>query len=135
MPLNQWSHVVGTYDSTYGIRLYVDGQMQGSLPVTGQMTPTTGTGLRIGRNFKDLPPDAEVRHKAELPASYSFDGIIDELKIYDRSLSADDVGRAYAANKPSGAPELTPRTWPALSAGLQIFWSRIHRPKALSGMG
>lgn len=121
VPLNKWSHVVGTYDSNDGIRLYVDGQLQGALPLTGQMTPTTGTGLRIGRNFKDLPADAEVRHKADLPAFYSFDGIIDELKIYDRTLSPDDIGHAYAASKPSAAPELTPRTWPFFSQDSKHF--------------
>ena len=62
-----------------------------------------------------------MRRKANSLLASSFDGIIDELKIYDRSLSADDVGHAYAANKPSGAPELISRTWPAFPQDSKHF--------------
>ena len=45
---------------------------------TGQ--PTDGL-FQIGRNIKEIP----AASSRKIPASYSFDGIIDELKIYDRT--------------------------------------------------
>lgn len=114
LPLQKWLHVVGTYDSLDGIRLYVDGRLAGKLPVTGRVAPTKNTGLRIGRNFMDLPPTALVRPSASFPASYSFDGIIDELKIRNRSLSSADVAREYGLIKPPDTPNLAVRHWPSL---------------------
>ncbi len=121
LPLMKWSHVAGTYDSDSGINLYVDGTLVGNLPVIGQMAPASDIGLRIGRDFKELPPTALVRPYAAFPASYSFDGIIDDLKIYDRTLSAGEIERSYVTAKPSDPPELVPRHWPSLPAESRHF--------------
>jgi len=78
------------------------------------MDPATKTGLRIGRNFQDLPPTAIVRRSATVPAYYSLDGILDELKIYNRTLTAEEVTRVYEESRPSTAPDLLARRWPIL---------------------
>lgn len=114
LPLMQWTHVVGTYDPLQGISLYINGELAGKLPVTGRMDAAKKTGLRIGRNFVDLPPTTLVRPSASVPAYYSLDGILDELKIYDRTLTAQEVIHEYQAGKPSAAPELTARHWPKI---------------------
>lgn len=114
VPLMQWTHVVGTYDPQQGISLYINGQLAGKLPVTGRMDPAKKTGLRIGRNFEDLPPTALVRQSASVPAYYSLDGILDELKIYDHTLTPEDVAGEYKASKPSAAPEWDARHWPKI---------------------
>jgi Concanavalin A-like lectin/glucanases superfamily len=114
VPLLQWTHVVGTYDPLSGVRLYIDGQLAGKLPVTGRMDPAKKMGLRIGRNFQDLPPTALVRQSATVPTYYSLDGILDELKIYDRTLNEEEVAHLYTAHRPSTSPELVPRHWPKI---------------------
>jgi Concanavalin A-like lectin/glucanases superfamily len=114
VPLMQWTHVVGTYDPQQGISLYINGELAGKLPVTGRMEPTKKTGLRIGRNFEDLPPTALVRPSASIPTYYSLDGILDELKIYDRTLAPEAVAHDYQASKPTAAPELKARHWPKI---------------------
>jgi hypothetical protein len=114
LPLQKWLHVVGTYEPIEGIRLYVDGKLVGKLSLTGSVTPAKNTGLRIGRNFVDSPPAALVRPSASFPALYSFDGIIDELKIHNRSLSSTDVARDYGLVKPPDMPDLAVRHWPSL---------------------
>ena len=120
-PLMKWTHVVGTYDAEKGISLYIDGNLAGRLPVAGEMTPTTNTGLQIGRNFDPLPSTAQVRPFETFPALYSFDGIIDDLRIYDRTIPAEEIARSYAAAKPSGPPDLVPRHWPSLPANSSHF--------------
>ncbi len=143
LPLMKWTHVAGTYDSLNGISLYIDGKVAGKLPLTGRMDAAEKTGLWIGRNFRDLPPTALVRQSATVPAFYSLDGILDELKIYNRTLSADEVARAYDESKPSIAPELPARHWPripntshfgAVYTALKLYpeWDALWRTGAYS---
>jgi hypothetical protein len=73
--MDEWHHVCGTYDGAT-ITLYVDGVVDDTL------ASDTGLGisedpLRIGANIT-----YEDRY---------WDGLIDEVMIYDRALSADEV--------------------------------------------
>ncbi len=117
IPLRQWTHVVGVYDPATGIHLYLDGKAEGELPVVGDFTPPrSDTPLRIGRNLRDLAPVGLVRPKASYPALYSLDGILDELKIFDRALSPDQVENEFRVATPTAAPDLPTRHWPILPA-------------------
>ena len=72
VPLMQWSYVVGTFDPQSGVRLYIDGKPAGECSVKGRSDPAKKTGLRIGRNFQDLPPTSLVRTSAAFPTYYSL---------------------------------------------------------------
>jgi glucose/arabinose dehydrogenase/PKD repeat protein len=74
LPVNAWSHLAGTYDGTT-LRLYVNGTQVSSRAVTGAMR-VTGQPLRIGGN-----------------AVWNewFQGRIDEVRVYNRALSAADI--------------------------------------------
>lgn len=114
IPLARWVYVVGVYDPDSGIHLYIDGKAAGTLPLVGDFTPANDTPLRIGRNLQDLPPTALVRKKASFPAKYSLDGIIDDLKIYDRSLTPAEISADYSPELADTSPELSARHWPML---------------------
>lgn len=116
LPLGQWVHVIGTYDHAQGIRLYINGKLAGRLPVNGRISVPENTPLQIGRNLEDLPPTALVRPKASVPALYSFDGLIDELRIYKRPLQQDEVESRFRSVTKPGNPPLQAREWPHLSA-------------------
>ncbi len=73
---SRWHHVAATYDGT--LRLYVDGALNNSSAVT---LNTTTQMLYIGR--------APVR------MSEYFDGDIDDLRIYDRALRANEISALY----------------------------------------
>ena len=75
-----WHHVVGVYDGNQ-ILLYVDGVLDASKNV-GSMNIDTWRALRIGENW-------------ELGNSF-FGGTLDEVRIYDRALTADDVAQLFA---------------------------------------
>jgi len=62
----------------------------GRLPVSGHLADSGGA-FQIGRNLEQLPAAASIN----IPASYSFDGIIDELKIYTRALDATEIKASY----------------------------------------
>ncbi len=78
IPINnlpQWRHVVGTYDGST-IRVYVDGVEIGTgKAVTGVLTPSAGD-FAIG---------------GQATGGKSYTGAIDDVRIYDRALSATEI--------------------------------------------
>lgn len=75
-----WEHVAATFDnSTRAIKIYLNGNLVHSL--TAQLTLSVGTDpLRIGATEVD---------------TQFFDGQIDEVRIYNRVLSAAEVQNLY----------------------------------------
>jgi len=87
-----WYHVVATYDgssSTSGMKLYVDGVSQSLSVVRNDLSETiqNNVKLAIGAENGDFPA-----------ASTSFDGEIDDVRVYDRELTAEEVADLYATN-------------------------------------
>jgi WD40 repeat protein/fibronectin type 3 domain-containing protein len=74
LPANTWSHLAASYDGTT-LRLYVNGSLAGSQAVTGTLA-ATASPLRIGGNA--------------VWGEY-FAGLIDEVRIYNRVLSAAEI--------------------------------------------
>ena len=73
---NQWHHVLGTYDGST-VSVYLDGQLEGSVPGTG--TAHSEDVFKIG--WDDTGSNS-IRF---------FEGRIDDVKIWDRALSASEV--------------------------------------------
>jgi hypothetical protein len=78
----QWTHLVGTYSSTDDdLALYVDGTLAGTVPYT---TPWDARrGLQIGASSYDGAPSA------------FFPGTIDDVRVYDKPLSATEVANLH----------------------------------------
>lgn len=74
IPLNTWTHLAFTYDGTT-IRLYANGILIISKPETGVIQPNANP-LRMGGNY---------------PYGQFFQGLIDEVRIYNRALSVSEI--------------------------------------------
>jgi PKD repeat protein len=74
LPANTWTHLVATYDGSYQ-RLYVNGVQVAQKAQSGQIQQSSGV-LRIGGN--------------SVWGEY-FNGYIDEVRIYNRALTATEV--------------------------------------------
>jgi hypothetical protein len=79
-----WTHLATVYDGAT-VRLYVDGAEVASAPLTGTFMPDT-TPIILGGNGNDA---------SGVPTEL-FPGRIDELMLYARALSADEIGRLAA---------------------------------------
>ncbi len=81
--LNKWYHIVGTYDRQY-VRVYVNGV--GGTPYANTSSINTNTyNVAIGSR-----PGG---------GSYNFNGLIDEVRIYNRALSPTEISAIYNATK------------------------------------
>jgi hypothetical protein len=114
--MTKWSHIAGTFDSQKGIAVYIDGQRCAERQIKGKFIPARDTDLQIGRNHEKslMVPESLVRPDVNFPTNYSFDGIIDELKIYDQALSAEKIQKSYEENKPKQTPALKWRKLPVI---------------------
>jgi hypothetical protein len=83
--LYDWHYVVITYDGLV-IRLYIDGELVASKYTYYAIPDNTGTQpIRIGANSYQL---------LEIPNGL-FIGNVDELRIWNRALSASEIPNAY----------------------------------------
>ncbi|TMA28129.1 MAG: LamG domain-containing protein, partial [Deltaproteobacteria bacterium] len=94
LPLNTWTHLAATYDGAM-LRLFVDGSQVASLAQTGPIQTSTGP-LTLGGD--------------PLYGQY-FAGTLDDVRVYNRALSAAEI----QSDKATPVPE--PAALPALLAG------------------
>ena len=79
IPLNEWSHVVGTYDGRR-LRLYVNGKLVSGriMQKPGTAIESRGDSVQLGRREKGY-----------------YCGMIDNARIFERPLSAKEVKSHY----------------------------------------
>lgn len=83
---NVWYHVVGTYCLGDSIKTYVNGKLDRELAIQNMLGPSGGT-LMIGREpFDDL---------------YWFNGLMDDVQIYNYPLSEAEVAGLFSGQLPS----------------------------------
>ncbi|MEO2203059.1 GH32 C-terminal domain-containing protein [Paenibacillus pabuli] len=91
LPKNEWSYVNAVFDGNQGeMKLYLNGREIAStaLPRGSRIAQATDTELLIGKN----------NHSSLLVERFSlhmFSGILDELNIYSRVLSLEEVVGSY----------------------------------------
>ena len=88
---NQWTHVAGTYDGTT-LRLYLNGVQVSTQAKTGALK-VTGLPLRVGGD--------------EYSGEY-FPGLIDNLRIYNRALTAAEIQQDMATPVGGSVADTTP---------------------------
>lgn len=105
-----WHHAVATYDGTT-YALYVDGALASS-----------GNDTRTGLTFSTHAAIGSIDHPS--PTSF-FNGVIDDVRVYNRGLSATDVANLY---QKSGLARLAASTailqhGSTLESGLAGYWT------------
>ena len=76
LPLNTWTHLAETYDGS-SVRLYVNGTLVSTTAAAGSLV-SSSSPLRIGGN--------------SIWGEY-FSGLIDEVRLYNRALSAGEIAQ------------------------------------------
>jgi hypothetical protein len=125
LPLYSWNHLLGTFDPASGLKLYLNGKLVGERNVIGAPLFATGVDVWIGRNQTPLGLSEEIRVVA--PVAFSFDGLIDEVRLYDAALLPAEAKEASSRLKPSGSPPLRPPVLPAGPKGPGRFGAYYTR--------
>lgn len=118
-----WHQVTATVDrdSASGVRLYIDGQLIITFdPRDRQGTISNTAELSIGR-ANDAP--------------YSpFDGVLDEVQLYNRALTASEVAGLYAPGADGQCKTPVPSLWASLFCGVYFSGSQsLHCTVNASG--
>ena len=79
--LGTFQHVAATYDGSM-MRIYVDGVEKANMPATGTIDPRTDP-LVIGRNVPN--------------PSIDWQGLIDEVELYNRALTQPEIAAIFSA--------------------------------------
>lgn len=95
-----WQHVAAVFDDTLGMTIYING--------TVKQDAASGTLGNIG----SLANTVAFRSGAESDAGSPFDGKLDEIRLYNRVLSPDEVNQLYRLNSPT-----------SVDTGLKGYWS------------
>jgi hypothetical protein len=92
--------------------IYLNGKPAGDLALQGPISPAEREDLVIGRVRDPILPAQWIHPK--IPVRYSFDGILHDLRIYDRNLTPEEIAKSHAETRlPAG--EVLP--WPVLPSG------------------
>lgn len=96
--LLKWAQITGVFNPANGLKLFINDEVYAESDLKGNYTPSKDIPIWIGRSHIKLAPAYPIR--MDLPASYSFDGIIDEVKIFNIPLTNNEVKQNYASEKP-----------------------------------
>ena len=89
---NHWYHVVHEWSAGGGLRLYVNGVLDGS----ASQSIFTGSGLS---NYLAIGGPQPGGTGCSTDAATGFAGTIDDVRIYNRALSPQEVQQLYLMGK------------------------------------
>jgi hypothetical protein len=81
IPVGEWVHIAAVYDGTK-MKLFVDGQENGSVNKTGTISADPNVGVYIGDN--------------PATGNRNFSGAIDDLRVYMQALSTNELTELVA---------------------------------------
>ncbi len=87
----KWTHVAGVLTADKRMQVYVNGQLAGSGKAGALISSNPSQGMEIGADDRGSAGD--------YPTPFGFTGLIDEVRVYHRALSAAEI---RAAARPGG---------------------------------
>ncbi|MHC4202961.1 MAG: LamG domain-containing protein, partial [Planctomycetota bacterium] len=108
LPKNRWNHVVSVVSPPH-VSIYLNGDLDGSRHDAGALSLNDGP-LVIGGEKGYWP----------------FSGLIDDVRIYNRALSAEEVKALYREAERLAAQEASTRAQEKARAGLESLFARVE---------
>lgn len=95
----KWTQIAVSWDETEGIRLYINGKLVEKKSIVGKIYDT---GLdQFGPHSRIISP-----YQVQSFFNYMRGGDIDELRIYDRQLSDENIAKLFRGEIPENIPPL-----------------------------
>ena len=101
LPLREWMHIVGVYSAGQDMKVYVNGELKASMPIHGRVSYVNPgqTRVLIGMVATPGKPSDIHREHGTVKEYYGLNGIIDEIKIFDKALTAGQVKNTFSGYK------------------------------------
>ncbi|MBN1669738.1 MAG: hypothetical protein JXR37_01815, partial [Kiritimatiellae bacterium] len=93
----QWHHVVLTHETGVGNRMYIDGVLNAQDSEGSALRSNPGTDTRIGDSQSSEP--------------WFYYGMLDEVRIYSRALSSNEVAGLFGASVTDADGDGLPDSW------------------------
>lgn len=130
LPLRRFVHVAAVFREGSGVRLFLNGVPAGELAVEGSLRTAPEMDLLIGTNrTKVLASNPVPPAQGTLPSWFSLDGILDEVRLFDVALSADEISRTARLAAIAPTPDLPARVMPSGPPGPGRFGAYYTRLK------
>jgi hypothetical protein len=85
----KWRHVAASFTAGGTLAVYIDGQEAVNIPATVI-------------SYAGLGQDTRIATHGNANAAYDLAGVVDDVRIYDRGLSADETYRLYRGSRVNG---------------------------------
>lgn len=116
LPLRQWWHLAATFDGAQ-MRFYINGKLAGSAP--GRLGPRNSAPLRLGSIEY-----TSAAYQGGGSSLNAFEGLLDEVSLYDRALGPEEIQAIYAAGASGKTKTLSFLEGPQSQVGL---WGKSAR--------
>lgn len=127
MPLRKWMHIAAVYKAGESMTLYINGKATCTVAITGAMTYPDKTNGVIGMVAAPARPSNTIRTWGTMKDYFGLSGIIDEIRVFDSALTADQVKNEFAKYSVV-APDIAPRRLPTLenkSGSFGAFYTKL----------
>jgi hypothetical protein len=126
IPLNVWTHVACSCNEGDGMSIFVNGERVGTLKPDAPFNPVVldwgpEAPMLIAKSSTTHRPYGTIRPYGTMESHTFLDALLDELRVYDRALSSQEIAASYDENKTTAAPELPERVLPAGPKGPARF--------------
>ena len=128
IPLLKWTHVAGTVDASGWLRVYINGALAGETHADGAFAPAVDAKLVIGRTTVPVLPLFLARPPNNAAHVCSFDGLLDEVKLYGHALTAAAVSDQFKSIQPANPQPLQFRRMPTAQdqpGAFGAFYTRL----------
>jgi len=113
VPLRKWIHIAGVYTAQKEMALYVNGKLISSIAIKGLLTYPSKTSCILGMVTVPGRPSNTIRTWGTVEAYYGLDGIVDEIKVFDAALTAEQIKDNFLKVKPV-VPDIQARRLPSI---------------------
>jgi len=118
IPLNTWTHVAGVYTIDGGMKIYVNGELAGSLMPDARFKPIDPEywiepPMIFGKSRGKSRPYGTIRPEGTQLVYSFFDGLMDEVKVYNKAISEKEIQKSIASAGELKKPELPERILPS----------------------
>jgi len=131
LPMLKWTHVAATFSKDKTAALYIDGKQAARLEAQGTLAVGRLSDLFLGQSHRKMYPVGTEREPSKrLLSKMVLDGLLDEVKIYDRALAAQEIAQSSAEVELNTAQPLHSPKFPSgpkdLPKQFMAYYTRLN---------